>query len=91
MASINAESFSNLRGQFAGGREHERSNGPSRTWLLIGEVVKDGKGEGGRFSRTGLGDTHHVTARHEGWNCFGLNRSGGLIPFGSQGFQNSFI
>ena len=91
MAPVNAQAFSNLGSQFTGGGEHERSNGSSRIGLLTGEVVKNGKGEGSRFSRTGLRDTHHVATRHQGWNCFGLNRCRGLIPFGSQSFQNSFI
>jgi hypothetical protein len=91
MATVNAQAFSNLGGQFPSGGEHERSNGPSMVGLFSGEVVENGKGEGCRFSRSSLGDTHDVATRHEGWNCFGLNRRGGLIAFGSQGFQNSFI
>ena len=39
----------------------------------------------------GLCDAHDVAARHEGWNRFGLNRRRGLVTFGIQSFQNSFI
>ena len=91
MAPINAESLSNLGCQFPGRGEHECPDGAPRARLFTGEVMENRESKSCRFSRTGLCDAHDVAARHEGWNRFGLNRRRGLVTFGIQRFQNSFI
>ena len=91
VATVHAEAVADLRGQFPCGREHERTDGPAVGGFLSGKMVKDRKGKRRRFSRTGLGDTEHVSPVHQGRNGFRLHRCWCAVAFAVKGLQNSVV
>ena len=91
MATVHAQAVADLRRQFPSRREHERTDGPAVGGFLSGKVVKDRKGKRRRFSRTGLGDTEHVSPVHQGRNGFGLHRCRCAVAFAVEGLQNSVV
>jgi hypothetical protein len=69
--------FPDLDGQFAGGREDERSDGLSLSFGLVAfEELEDGQREGCCFAGTGLGTAQEVTALQDDRNGLLLNGSG---------------
>ena len=91
VATVDAQAVADLGRQFPSRREHERTDGPAVGGFLSGKMVKDGKGERRCFSRTGLGDTEHVSAVHQGRNGFRLHRCWCAVAFAVEGLQNSVV
>ena len=67
-----------LISEFAGGRQHQRTNGMTRRrHRRIGMAKHAGnqrQAEAGRFPGPGLRSTHHITALHHHGDGFRLNR-----------------
>ena len=66
-----------LRGEFAGGFEHEHPRGG----LVLAQLGQDGQGEGRRFSGSGLCTAQQVGALQNNWNGLHLDRSWGGVAF----------
>ena len=91
MTPVDAQAVADLRRQFPSRCEHERTDGSAVGGFLSGKMVEDRKGKRRRFSRTGLGDTEHVSPVHQSRNGFRLHRCWCAVAFAVKGLQNSVV
>ena len=85
MATIRAEAFCDLGGQFARRRQHQDAAAlAGRRATVGGEAMQDRQREGGRFAGAGLRNAEQVGAGHDDRDGFCLDRSRRRIAFALQ-------
>ena len=84
-AAIVAEALRDLRGQFAGRRQHQHTAALERRDLgVAGEIVEAGQRERRRLARAGLRDAAQILAFQQRRNGFLLDRRRGDVIFGGE-------
>ena len=75
MAAVGAEAVEDLAGQFARRAEHQDAAALAYERLRVGgEMMQDRQREGRGLAGSGLGDSDHVAARHDGRDGLRLDR-----------------
>ena len=89
MGGIILQVLTDLRGEFAGRRQDERTAGLGRRALgQIGQVVQDRQDKGRRLAGARLGNTEDIASAQQGGNGLSLDRGRFAIARIIEGTQN---
>ena len=88
--TVGADGFFHLRGEFAGGGEHQRADAGATEFVLgaaaHGQAVQQRQGECGCFARAGLRATEEVAAFQNQRNGLRLDRGGNVVALLAHSF-----
>ena len=91
MAAIGGEAGVDLRGEFAGGCQHEHAGAARRRGdAALGQPMQDRQREGGGFAGAGLRQTEQVAPAEQMRDRLGLNRGWCGVALFSEGAQQRF-
>ena len=90
--AVGADRFFDLRGQFAGGGQHQGTNAHAAEFVFgcrcAGQALQHGQGEGRCFASASLGAAQQVVASEHQGNGLGLNGRGRFIALLEHSFQD---
>ena len=82
MPAVGTDAVADLGGEFACWREHQHARTPATGLaLVLGQILQNGKREGGGLARARLCTAQDVTAREQRGNGLHLNRRGCDVTF----------